>query len=398
MTTTTQTPQSEAYMDTDRCVFQVESLEQHILIDLVADIREHYQYCEQVLITMDRSPFDAELVRCLFRSVHTIKGNLAIVGFSPVLPLVGAAEDLLGSLREGDIEYTPILSDLVLLMLDRVREFVEQYCLDGSAEYEPVIIQLVSNQISGLNSHPASEQQRIMAQAISHLDPSVIAISNTSTSAAEQGYFLDEFGLAEDLDVAFFRQLMEPVEARSHYWQGRSDRILRMVLTLNKLAGKPVDELNLAVAVYVHDFGMAFVPVELLHKNGDLNEAEIALMRSHVQSSANLLQHMPRWAQAKKIVLQHHETADGLGYPYGLCDKEICEGAKILAVADTFDAMTHQRAYAAHQKRPILRAAKEINDCSGRQLSPYWVNIFNQAVKSVLTAHKNKRGTLKASA
>ena len=375
-------------MDADRAIFQSRGLEPHILADLTDDICEHYQHCEQALITLDRSPIDNQLVRSLFRSVHTIKGNLGIVGFNPVLPLVGAAEDLLGLLRENAIEYTPILSDLILLMLDRVREFVERYRLNGYAEYEPVMIQLISNQMSGLDRHEPREQQRLMADAIYRLDPSVVI---TSTDSNEQTDFLDEFGLAEDADVAFFRQLMGPIEMRSRYWQGRGDRILRMVLILNKLAGKPVDEHNLAVAVYVHDFGMAFIPVELLHKQTPLDDNELLLMRSHVQSSANLLQHMPRWQQAKQIVLQHHEMTNGLGYPYGLRDKEICEGAKILAVADSFDAMTHQRAYAPHQKRPILRAVKEINDCSGRQLSPYWVNVFNQAVESVLIAHNSSR-------
>ena len=378
-------------MEADRAVFQSDSLAPHVLLDLIDDIRDHYQNSEQALIEMDRRPFDAELVRGLFRSVHTIKGNLGIVGFSPVLPLMAAAEDLLGLLREGRIDYSPVLSDLVLLILDRVREFVEDYRVNGFSEYEPVVIQLISNQINCIGLHEHDEQQRLMAEAIRQLDP---AVAESLEVAESNSDYLDEFGLAEDADLAFFRAMMEPVEARSQYWQGRSDRILRMVLILNKLAGKPVDEHDLAVAVYVHDFGMAFIPVELLHKDGVLDDSEILLMRSHVQSSANLLQHMPRWQQAKEIVLQHHEAANGSGYPYGLRDKEICEGAKILAVADTFDAMTHQRAYAAHQKRPILRAIKEINDCSGRQLSPYWVTIFNQAVESVLVAHKNKRDAI----
>ena len=379
-------------MDADHAVFEPENLEDHILIDLVDDINEHYQHCEYALLAMDRGSVDAELVHSLFRSVHTIKGNLGVVGFSPALPMIGAAEDVLGLLRDDRIEYTPVLSDLVLLILDRVCQFVGDYRANGFAEYEPVVIQLISNKLSGLSMKGHNDQQRLLADAIRCLDPAVAELGDSALAVTVEGPggYLGEFGLAEDPDLAFFRRLMEPIEARSRYWQGRGDRILRMALILNRLAGSPVDELDLAVAVYVHDFGMAFVPVQLLHKSTALDNSEILLMRSHVQSSANLLQHMPRWNQAREIVLQHHEAVNGSGYPYGLRDKEICEGAKLLSVADAFDAMTHQRAYAAHQKRPILRAVKEINDCSGRQLSPYWVNIFNQAVESVLAAHKNK--------
>jgi HD-GYP domain-containing protein (c-di-GMP phosphodiesterase class II) len=162
------------------------------------------------------------------------------------------------------------------------------------------------------------------------------------------------------------------------------------VLILNRLAGRPVNEQDLAVAVYVHDFGMAFIPVELLHKQTQLDDAEILLLRSHVQSSAQLLQQLPRWQAAREIVLQHHEAVDGSGYPFGLREREISDGAKMLAIADSFDAMTHHRAYASHQKRPIIRAVKEINQCAGKQLSPYWVEVFNRAVAPVLAARKQR--------
>jgi HD-GYP domain-containing protein (c-di-GMP phosphodiesterase class II) len=209
---------------------------------------------------------------------------------------------------------------------------------------------------------------------------------NPDDSSQQSADFLKSLGLAANEDLEFFRDMMEPIESRSRYWQGRADRILKMVLILNKQIGKPVDERQLTAAVYVHDFGMAFIPPELLHKEGVLSDHEISLLRSHVQSSAHLLQHMPKWQQAKEMVLQHHEAVNGSGYPYGLREREICEGAKIIAVADSFDAITHQRAYGAHLKTSVLKAIKDINDCGGRQLSLYWVEVFNQVVEPVITA------------
>jgi HD-GYP domain-containing protein (c-di-GMP phosphodiesterase class II) len=371
-------------------VFQCNELDLAVMHELVDDINDNYKISEHALLELDRQPDDVELKISLFRAVHTIKGDLAIVGFAPALPLINGVEALLSLLREGKISYNPLLSDLVLLVLDRVRSFVDGFKARGFIEYDKHHVVDLSRRITDIttsieNSGYNVEHNSQIASIIRMLDPSVIvdAGQGADDSRVQVDSYLQGLGLTPDNDLAFFRDMMEPVERRSEYWHGRSDRILKMALILNQLGGSPVDELQLAAAVYVHDFGMAFIPLE----HTVLSDSEIALLRSHVQSSAHLLQNMEQWSEAKEIVLQHHEAANGLGYPYGLRDREICDGAKILAIADTFDALTHQRAYATHQKRPIIRAVKEINDCAGRQLSAEWIDVFNQAVQPVLSAH-----------
>ncbi len=378
-------------------VFQCDDIDLAVVRELIDDINNHYQISEQALSMLEQQPDDAELVLSLFRSVHTIKGDLSIVGFSPAMPLMNAVEDLLSLLREGRILYSSLISDLVLLVLDRVRNFVDSFKANGFVEYDHQQVEQLGEMMTAIAADITrggvqSGQEAKMAEIIRILDPSVVIEDHLPGygTRLQEDEFLYELGLDRDHDLDFFRDLMEPVEKRSQYWQGRSDRILKMALILNQLGGSPVDERQMAAAVYCHDFGMAFMPLDLLHKDGTLENSEILLLRSHVQSSAHLLQYMEQWQPAKEIVLQHHEASNGSGYPYGLREKEICDGAKILAIADTFDALTHQRAYSAHQKRPIIRAVKEINDCSGRQLSPYWVDIFNRAVQPVLLAHRAK--------
>lgn len=371
--------------------FRGEQLDSDIASELFEDINEHYRISEQALIELDRNPADVELVHTLFRSVHSMKGNLGIVGFSPAMPLVTAIEDLLGFMRHGSLEYSPTLSDLLLLVLDQVRSYVEAFRVGGSLEYDPQQVEQLGQAISALGDLPDDQRDAGAAAIIRQIDPSVVIVESELEDTQQPGsQVLREYDLQDDEDLRFFRAMITPVEKRSHYWIGRGDRILKMAFILNKLGGQPVDEKQLALAVYVHDFGMAFMPLELLHKQSVLSNDEIQLLRSHVEVSAHLLEHMPRWSVAREIVMQHHEAANGTGYPIGLRENEICEGAKILAVADTFDAMTHQRAYATHQSRPIIRAVKEINDLSGRQLSPRWVEIFNQAVQPVLIAHRIK--------
>ncbi|ARN73737.1 HD-GYP domain-containing protein [Oceanicoccus sagamiensis] len=379
-------------------VFQCDDIDLAVVRELIDDINNHYQISEQALLMLDRQPDDTELLLSLFRSVHTIKGDLSIVGFAPAMPLMNAVEDLSSLLREGRVHYTPLISDLVLLVLDRVRSFVDSFKAHGFVEYDQQEVQQLGDSMAAIAADISrgglqSGQEAKIAELIRRLDPSVVIEEHQPGygSRLQEDEFLRELGLDRDHDLDFFRDLMEPVEKRSQYWQGRSDRILKMALILNQLGGSPVDERQMAAAVYCHDFGMAFMPLDLLHKEGTLENSEILLLRSHVQSSAHLLQFMEQWQPAKEIVLQHHEAANGSGYPYGLREKEICDGAKILAIADTFDALTHLRAYSAHQKRPIIRAVKEINDCAGKQLSAHWVDIFNRAVQPVLLAHRARQ-------
>ncbi len=309
-----------------------------------------------------------------------------------MLPLLNAVEDLLDMLRQQQLVFCSALGDVVLLILDRVKTIVEQSLLEGDSEPDEVYIADAAARVAGIKPGDSDTQREAMAAIVRFLDPSVVEDDGYEDHHAP---LYVQLGFGEDPDICFFRSLIAPVEQRSHYWQGRGDRILRMVAIINELAGHPVDQRQLAVAVYVHDFGMAFMPLALLHKKNVLSDSEILLLRSHVQSSAHLLQYMDKWQPAREIILQHHEAENGSGYPYGLRGKEICDGAKILAIADTFDALTHQRAYSRHQKRPVIRALKEINEAAGRQLCSKWVEIFNRAVQPVLIAHRASQGVLK---
>ncbi|WP_019528389.1 HD-GYP domain-containing protein [Dasania marina] len=373
-------------------LFESDILEPTLTQELVDDIAIHYQRSESALVQLDSQPHNLELIQQLCRAVHTIKGDLGVVGFTPLMPLLAALDDLLLLLKQQRMAYSPLLGDLMLLLLDDAKTFVEDFQRDGSVAYDAIFIQRITDNLAQLQSSNSADNEALIARTIRLLDPAVAEISHSDTLDSYQEDFLQLYAFSQQEELSFYKGLMCSVEARSKFWSGRSDRILKMALSLNQLAGQPVDEMSLAVAVYAHDFGMACVPIELWHKENRLEDDEIALMRSHVQSSMQLLTHIPRWQAAKEIVAQHHEAVDGTGYPNGLREDKICDGAKIIAIADTFDALTHQRAYSHQQKRPIIRAVKTINECAGKQLSGYWVGIFNQAVAAILSAHRQQLG------
>lgn len=377
-------------------VFTPEELDDEILGDLMEEIHELYEASEQTLIELELRPTDNELQRALFRSVHTIKGDLGLVSFSPMIPLLQRVEDLLDYLRKGQIAYTSTMSDLVLLTMDRVKTFVESCMKKGTAEYDPDLIEKLVAAITKISPDNEDKHERLLAEAVLLLDPTLdLGIDEESGAvsgkAASGGSMIGNTGIPKDLsaekqqDILFFRDLMKAIERRSDYWDGRGDRIAKLASYVNSASGNLIDPEQLAVACYVHDFGMAFMPLKLLHKTDKYSEIEFNLMRSHVYKSSRLLEHLQQWDGARKIVMQHHERIDGSGYPLGIKEADMCEGAKLLAILDTYDAMTQSRAHNGKNQLSKKDAVIEINRQGKGQFSVKWLRIFNQAMTKLLT-------------
>ena len=109
------------------------------------------------------------------------------------------------------------------------------------------------------------------------------------------------------------------------------------------LADRDVERIRLAARV--HDLGKIAVPDEVLRKHGRLTDEEFALMKKHPATGAEILSKFPEYRWGRELVLSHHERIDGLGYPRGLSGDAIPLGARIIAVADSWDAMTSDRPY-----------------------------------------------------
>jgi response regulator RpfG family c-di-GMP phosphodiesterase len=183
-------------------------------------------------------------------------------------------------------------------------------------------------------------------------------------------------------DLQFFRSLALQFEARSALFHGRTARILDLALESNRVAGAPVDNVQLEAAVYMHDVGMMFLPEYIWLKIGKISADERSLLQGHTAFGAGLLQRMDGWQGAAEMVSQHHEMPDGAGYPNGIGKDKICPGAKILAIVDAFEAVTLKHRARGH-KRSILRAIAEVNACD-KQFAPEWIEPFNTVIRRML--------------
>lgn len=184
---------------------------------------------------------------------------------------------------------------------------------------------------------------------------------------------LDHFGVITCSDLHFLVLLALTIEERSSQWKHRTYQSVRLGLCMNLDAGNLVDTKQLAGAILAHDFAMAFLPLPMLDKSVKLNQKEIKLMRTHINSAASLIQRMRGWETAEDMILAHHEKIDGTGYPNKLKDSEICDGAKILSIVDAFTA----------QSEKIVHGIMELNRHAGTQFASDWVDHFNTVARKL---------------
>ncbi len=130
----------------------------------------------------------------------------------------------------------------------------------------------------------------------------------------------------------------------------------------------------------LHDIGKIYIPETILQKEGKLTKEEMADIRKHPEVGAHMIKDIPYLAPSAPMVLHHHERWDGEGYPEGLSGEEIPVGARVLAVADAFDAMTSNRPY--RSALPAEVAYQEILNCSGTQFDPQIVEAMKTCWES----------------
>lgn len=194
------------------------------------------------------------------------------------------------------------------------------------------------------------------------------AIDNARLYAALKGKFLDTVTV-----------LAEAVEKRDPYTGGHVRRVVLYSLLLGEEMGLDRGELEkLRIAATLHDVGKIAVPDQVLRKPAPLDGEELELMQRHTLDGADIVGRVPELREILPGVRSHHERIDGGGYPDGLQDGEIPREARIIAVADTYDAMTTSRPYRDGLSHAV--AVTEIRDGAGSQFAPEVVEAFESLV------------------
>jgi HD-GYP domain-containing protein (c-di-GMP phosphodiesterase class II) len=213
-------------------------------------------------------------------------------------------------------------------------------------------------------------------------------LSRLADSAAMAIHKARLFGDLNELFLATIKAMANAIEAKDPYTRGHSDRIRDFSVSIARELGVTGEDLkNIEISALLHDTGKIGVPEAVLRKHGKLNDEEFFELRKHPVIGAEMLSSIKQLNGAIPGIRHHQEFFNGRGYPDGLKGEQIPFTARIIAVADTFDAMTSDRPY-----RDALsdeQALAELKKFSGEQFDPQCVNGFEKAYqKGVIISQK----------
>ena len=206
----------------------------------------------------------------------------------------------------------------------------------------------------------------------SHDTKLLMAITSQAGLAIENAFLYAEL---EALLVGAIKSLVKALEATSYWTAGHTERVTEYAISIGKLLNLDGDTLEkLKICSLLHDIGKIATPKEILNKSEELSESEWVEMKKHPGVGAEILGEMKQFKDVILGIKYHHEHWDGRKSIFGLKNEEIPLLARILSVADTFDALTSDRPY--RPKRSKQEAAQEILRCSGSQFDPEIVKAF----------------------
>jgi HD-GYP domain-containing protein (c-di-GMP phosphodiesterase class II) len=201
-------------------------------------------------------------------------------------------------------------------------------------------------------------------------------------------YAEDVRRLYQQVQRAIYQSLLglaNALEAKDAYTRGHSERVGAWSRSVAAALGLPSAEIDMiGQAGLLHDIGKIGIPEALLRKAGALNAEEWAVMRNHPLIGAQIVAPFDFFTGGALMIRHHHERCDGSGYPDGLAQDEIPIGARVIAVADVYDALTSNRPYRA--ALPHATAIEHLTESAGRTLDEDAVAAFVGLIQTLSTA------------
>lgn len=358
------------------------------------DLEENREAGEREIVRLDNNADDTNAINGLFRVLHNIKGNAQMCDLDWFSQFAHHLETLVGEIRAKRLPYVPEVGELVMLALDEMRIYIEEFTHTGHYDQGKLLVTaaiiealakskpdlLANNAQAAITDFtgklPQFSATEVHSDHVSGFDKNPTAMRAKATAVSE--------GHGHDEDLAFFRDIAARFYARLPYATGRIDRTLPLIHSLNEAARCPVDSRQLEAALYMHDIALAFLPDSLLLKDGKYTDAERGQVKEHAGIAADILARITGWEVAAQMVAQHHMWMDGSsGYP-------VCVGttphlgAQMLAIVDSYESMTHPRPDRQF-RRSVLRAITEINALAGKQFGPQLVPIFISVIRGLVT-------------
>ena len=366
------------------------------------NVQEYYDYLEDHRFAIEEqvnrleiAPDNNEHITAILGLFEQFRLKASEHEVAEAEQLCSALHAIFTALTNGNFPFVNLLSDVVLLSIDHLFDLTKN-SIDKTPNFDEAQIPLIKNSLRALAKADFNNIEELVENSLKALtsqllidektqDIKSLATENPGSSKNLVDYTqkLADHTIKTEQDLILFRSLIAELEYRFPTLNKRGERILPLALIMNEQAGNPVNPLQLEAAIYLHDVAMAFIPDKILYKKESLDQREREIIQRHPIVMAELLLRLGNWDEAAEIVRQHHEKIDGNGYPNKLTGTKICDGAKILAILDAFDAMTHVRSDRPF-KKTILRAVTEITKNTA-QFDNEWSKLFIITIKSYYT-------------
>jgi diguanylate cyclase (GGDEF)-like protein len=175
--------------------------------------------------------------------------------------------------------------------------------------------------------------------------------------------------------TSILHSLTSALELRFPFLSGHGNRVSDMAVRVGNRLDLPVHELEcLRIASSLHEIGIVGIPGSILSKKNRLSERELDIVRKHPFLGSKLLEGVPGMEEARRIILEHHETYNGTGYPYGLGGEEISLGGRVLAVAEFYDSIISERPHRGKLRRD--EALQMVKNGAGTLFDPAVARLF----------------------
>lgn len=362
-------------------------LDDDTISDFVDSLHDELEDISSQLLALEREPTNKEIINALFRSVHSVKGNCRMCFLEPFSQFVHAIEEVMSEVRSGRLSFTPILGEAVSMSLDQLKVRAEELLRSRKTDvglFETVVAVYTRAKAASTSDIDPMMQEVIRlcaGEVAENLALHAHPLSSTATSPQEHA----PADIPQDAtpgDISFFSRMASLIDSTTPHWENRSVTQLSIAMGINQYLTQKIDARQLTAAIYLHDLGMKFLPQDLVNKNQKFNPLEEKRVREHVIWSHEWVRRLPAWQEAATMILQHHERPDGNGYPQGLAGDTISDGAQIIAMADTFFALTNERSDRSY-KKSLMRAITEINSYRDVQFKSVIVDAFNSWIREI---------------
>lgn len=354
------------------------ALEKELKDDLLECYVEAQQEIEETINSIEGDGFSFDKLDKLFRSLHSMKGNCSVCFLDPLVGVLHKLEEIVDGMRGGYIQYHPYLGELIIVVIEKVYDLLQQIYRSHVAE--SALRDELQLGLDNIYAEEDDSKRPEMAAALLHKSHQIVEAAKEVPVVATSVIVKVDFTEQQKHDIELFVGFSQKLNRLLGYSAERSERILKLCQLINVECKKPVDPAQLSAAAYMHNMGMAVI----LNCKDD-EEAKRQAEHNHPMVGAKLLAKHQGWEDAVNMVKTHKERFDGTGFPEGLVGSLIPQGAFILSMAVMFiDAIWGKSG--SEYNKSAMRAVQMVNFESGKGFPPHLVESFNSAIRKVLVA------------